>query len=313
MSFIRKVILYNLFIVSNMNAILHSEDEKAQDHENLLLVFDNSPEEIYPLEDTDTISLISEIQNYVDNLELDPTGMTNDCEQSTLKDSVQVPQIIIDTNSLPTAPDDIVILDHKNNNELSSELVSCLLDDDQKIVCDIHNIEQAIENIVQDAIDTIYEELELDIVETKREEHNDQKLINNEELIIIAPTEQTCELCPHELKPCFIEQIDLTRTNSSDNCPCCITIEIDNFENERTTDNGILIFQDLSNYNQKTETHELKSEVTNDEINLDDEIVPVPHDLINSVKKATNKKKKLEKKEKSKKHKKKKNKKNDSN
>ncbi len=102
-------ILYSLFIVSSISFSLHAQDTNTQDHEELMLVFDNDSdnlEEIYPLEDIDTACFTPEIQaedqtetpkadqsemseadsieqqdpiiewdqNYIDDLELDPTA-----------------------------------------------------------------------------------------------------------------------------------------------------------------------------------------------------------------------------------------------
>ncbi|MBP6869853.1 hypothetical protein KBC04_03160 [Candidatus Babeliales bacterium] len=68
------------------------------------------------------------------------------------------------------------------------------------------------------------------------------------------------------------------------------TLPVDSSEIILAIDNGIAMLEDL------------KAEII-DEISSDDDIVPVPHELINSVKKAAKKKKKLEERERKEKYK----------
>ncbi|MBV8661051.1 MAG: hypothetical protein JO129_02815 [Candidatus Dependentiae bacterium] len=68
MSIIKKMILCNVFIINSISFLLYCEDQNKECKQDLLVIYDSCPEEIYPLDD---IQLISNIQNCIDDLELD--------------------------------------------------------------------------------------------------------------------------------------------------------------------------------------------------------------------------------------------------
>lgn len=138
MNYIKKL---NLCILLSAIISLQAQDDNSiKDNEDLILIYDNCPEELYPLEDSDTILLISDIQSCVDNLELDPSA----------KEIIQTPEIIeiIDITILPTTPEAMVILDRKQepsepqnlNQEMVQQQDEVIVTDDDDIIPVPHDL-----------------------------------------------------------------------------------------------------------------------------------------------------------------------------
>ena len=248
---IKKTMLYSLFIVSSINISLHSQDMNMQDNEDLLLIFDDSSEEIHPLEDLDEITFNPKIQRYVNDLEFDPTAQIDiiieDDDQSLPEETTEINDEsqgiktfdnlqpdVINLVTVPQAPEDIVILDHKDSTDQESS----------KMIEPSAQFEECSQCTLDQA------QLE--------------ELLNMQ-----------CQQMEQYLS-------DLAPMSSSQSANF-ITIPVGCDEIMIHLNNGIpLASRDAD-------------EISSSE---DDDIVPVPHDLINSVKKATKQKKKLEKKEK---------------
>jgi hypothetical protein len=259
MPVMKKTILYSLFIVSSISYSLHSQDANIQDSEDLILVFDDGyAEEIYPLEDTDTICLMPEIQNYIEDLEFDPTVKIEDFEfDSVAKNDLQE---FTDLAVLPQATEDIVALYDNASEQESLDTIVCQLDEKQIIHCQSANIDNP----------------EL-VKSSQQDEEYPINMINQDQLEAILNT--------HNEQ--FDRYLDDALSSESSNDDERMTISIDDLEMMMASENGILLHNDEISPTQQTE-----SSITETE---DDDIVPVPHDLINSVKKANKQKKKLEK------------------
>jgi len=96
MPVIKNAILYSLFIASSINFSLHGQqDANIQDNDDLMLIFDNSSDDLHPIEDADIVCLMPEIQNHVETLELDLPVQTNaiiiDLEQSLPEENQILP------------------------------------------------------------------------------------------------------------------------------------------------------------------------------------------------------------------------------
>lgn len=232
MNIIQKFILYSL--LHSCSFLLYGQPDNLS-HEDFIIVFDNEEEDIYPIEDNDTICLIQDFQDDVNsNLNVEVKSI-EELNKNILDN--------VDVNVLPIAPEDIVILDHGVHKE-SDDAIACKCDDNQELTGSISNpsfIEPCIENM---SIDQIEESL------------NSLLGMHDEEIII----DESCS------NDCIIIPIDITETTTP-------------------IDNGPIVNENCINLSKI----EVESVVT------DDDIVPVPHDLINSVKKTTKKKKKLEK------------------
>lgn len=284
MPVMKKTILYSLFIVSSVNFSLHSQDLQLQDNEDLLLVFDGSAEEMYPLEDADTVCLMPEIQNYVDALELDPTALADLAIEVIYPESLVTPQsepeialeiqndqiqadgesIALSLQNLLDAPE-IMMAPENNENTAQQETLDfavCQIDTPQAIACqpivsidDVRNpsIVESIAQLEQDSIQPI---------------SKDQ---------LEALLQNQCEQC--DLVEQYFVDLAPVQVSIDDNCA---TISLEDENIVLSPENGISFVSDSQN-------PEL-------EVTEDDDIVPVPHDLINSVKKANKLKKKLEKK-----------------
>lgn len=246
----KKTILYSLFIVSSINFSLHPQDMNMQDNEDLLLIFDDSSEEIHPLEDLDEITVNPKIQRYVNDLESDPMAQIDimiedddqyqpeELETSDVPAEVQNSQDVQKNNTdeviVPAAPEDIVILDHKDATEQEPSRI----------------IEPSaqIEECSQCTLDQ-------------------------------AQLEELLNMQCQQMEQYLSDLAPMPSSRSED----FVTIPVGCDEVVIALNNGISL--------APCHADEINS-------NEDDDIVPVPHDLINSVKKATKQKKKLEKKEK---------------
>jgi hypothetical protein len=270
----------SLFIsLSSIIALQAMDDKIIEDNTNnqdLVVVCDNCPEEIYPLEDHDTIGLISEIQNYIDDLEVDPVAT-----QDIISENIVPVQLeIIDINLSPT---------ELNNEQIEQESnIVCQLNEDLQIVCNVENMEQSIDVTALDAVNAIIED---QIQEQSMNALDIDKTIERIDAQLAA-----YEGIKSTLQDDYLE---IHGSEHCGDCPCCsnTTISIDDENLLRAADTGIvLIEQDCANH-----CHEISDSFNNNETNqitvTKDDIVPVPHDLINSVKKAAKKKKKIEKKE----------------
>gem|GEM_PF-2949721 len=245
MNTIQKFILYSLCLSHSCSFLLHAHDDLI--HEDLIIVFDNEEEDIYPIEDNDTICLIADVENYIDSGEFDTLSKVGNLGESTLKEIKN--GNILDTenvNLLPIAPEDIAILDHgaAASQKQSDVTVACECDSDQR----------QIYSLISSTEEPHLDDMSIDQIE---ESLNILFDMHDEEL-----SQESDELCDSLV----IIPVDITETTPS----------ID----DRPVANENCI--NLS-----------KAEV--ESIVTDDDIIPVPHDLINSVKKATKKKKKLEK------------------
>lgn len=266
MSIVKKVIFCHLFFISSINFSLQSIDEYHEDISELVVMYDtNNPEEIYPLEDNDAVAFMSELQNLVDNLELDPSATDTDIHEDVVLDiNIQqgVAEITIASDShetheaiiLPAGPDDIVILDHNNTQQAVEEQEKALQD-----------IQAPTTNDTQ-----IFEDFQ----------HEEEMLV--QELFDVAD------------KADAITMNEILEAQNLENALSDATIEIDSIELSPVEEHGIYLGheQSMSEMSANIATTEVDAVISDDE-----DIIPVPHDLINSVKKAAKKKKKLEKKE----------------
>lgn len=236
----KNTILYSLFIVSTISFSLHSQDTNVQD-EDLIFVFDDgngNPEEIYPLEDIDTICLMPEIKNYSEDLELDSIVKLDATE-----DVVHPVLIEATEESLPEVDKNVLLeaMDHDN-------LINLIADDDE-LVCQSYE-NQMLDRQLED---------ELSNIETYEPEDCPINLITQDQL--------------EEIFHDYNEPLDTNAINSNEDLKIAMPHEI------------VMPNTELS----ATQATELSF------VEEDDDIISVPHDLINSVKKANKQKKKLEK------------------
>ncbi len=145
-----------------------------------------------------------------------------------------------------------------------------------------------VENLMQEALDVIYEASNnhdsFDDA-SSMDEYSDMQCEDDPVLVI---TKDQLEEILYDQYEQIQEHLLLNDQVNSD----CSTIPIDSSDIIISLDNGIL----LENQENKRPSHDLVVAMEVDmEVDDDDDLIPVPHDLINSVKKANKQKKKLEK------------------
>ena len=118
-----KVALYSLCLSFGSNFSLLAQNEIAIDlSEDFIILCDRGDDEIYPIEDADTICTLDEIQNYIDDLEFDPSNSYDESETQSDDDKDELQSIVVETIDiieLPCAPADIIILGQDNEEEQS--------------------------------------------------------------------------------------------------------------------------------------------------------------------------------------------------
>lgn len=220
MPVMKKQILCSLFIASSITFSLYAQNSSAQDNEDLFLILGDNVEEVYPLEDLDTVCLVPDFQDCVHDLEIDPTAHQD--IQSRLEQMAQLDANVIEITIIndieDTSRDQAFVDDEQSADSVHDELF--IITKDQ------------LEDILNEQVDHVTDQL------------------------------------PHS-----VSQI----------------IAIDNERLIGPGNNGIILD---SNFAVPANQHTM--------VNFeeeDDDIIPVPHDLINSVKKANKLKRKLEKKQ----------------
>lgn len=279
MPVMKKTILYSLFIVNSVNFSLHSQDLSLPDHEDLLLVFDGSADEMYPLEDADTVCLMPEIQNYVDALELDPTMQTDFAIEAVIQENIETkvePKIILDVQNDLLPIDESMALalqDIAQDSIIAAPEIIVASDNDLNVVQQELEAEQA---ITSQPITIINDLQSLVAVEPIVQAEQDSiEPISKDQLEALLQNQ--CEQC--DLIEQYFADLVPVQVSLDDNCSI---ISCDNEDLVSPVATGI----SFASHSQDPVV----------EITEDDDIVPVPHDLINSVKKANKLKKKLEKK-----------------
>ena len=212
MSIVKKMILYNVFIIHSVSSLLHCQDQNIENNQDLVVICDSCPEEIYPLDD---LQIISNIQNFVHDLEFDSSDV------------------------------DMQIILPSENTEKNAAVI------------EIIELPLVQESLSQDPIEN-----------NDFNESNESEEALHDQLLILEETEFD------------IKDIESSLENVEILYDCvgeCITISIDNEQDIKITEN---LIQENLNANESSKAQ--------DEIIIaaKDEIVPVPHNLINSVKKA---------------------------